>query len=314
MANTKSHKKKKKHLGRGLESLMNPVQSEHSPPAVPITSIGTKKQTSAENGESVRRISVNSISVNPYQPRTEWNDEQIKDLAESIKSNGLIQPIIVRPFEGGYQLIAGERRLRAAKFAELEVIPAIIKKADDRQMLEWALIENIHRTDLNPVERAKAYKNYIESFSLSQSEAAEKLGENRTVVSNYLRILELPSEIREMLVDGRLTTGHAKAILSLPTDQLRAQLANRAMAKRLSVREVERLVKKYTAPVENETKKTQKEVPAYIRDLQEQLKSKLGTRIKIDTKNSGKQGTITIEFYSLDDFDRIVEQMGLNII
>lgn len=312
MAKTKKKKQKPRHLGRGLQSLMNPVSQEDSPNPVPISTVSSQKGGDSSSEAGVRRIAVESISPNPYQPRKQWNQEQIQELADSIKTNGLIQPVIVRAAEGGYQLIAGERRLRAAEFAGLETIPAIIRKSDDRQMLEWALIENIHRADLNPIERAQAYRNYIDSFSLSQSEAAEKLGENRTVIANHLRILDLPQEVKQMLSDGKLSTGHAKAILSLPTDHLRKQLANRALAGRLSVREVERLVRKHLDQPEKAEKKQKKEKPAHIQDLQERLASRLGTKVAIDTKKKGNKGKITIEFYSLDDFDRIIETIGVD--
>ena len=187
---------------------------------------------------SLQEISVDIIQPNPYQPRTVWDEQELADLAESIKVNGVIQPIIVRPAGSGFELIAGERRLRAAQLAHLTTISALVRQATDEQLLELALVENIHRTNLNPLERARAYQNYLNTFSLTQAEAAERLGENRSVVTNYLRLLDLPNEIRQMLVAGQLSMGHARAILALPTDELRRKLANRSMAGRLSVRDV----------------------------------------------------------------------------
>ncbi len=169
-----------------------------------------------------------SISANPYQARTVWNDQDLTELADSIKANGILQPILVRRFQGGYQLIAGERRFRAAQMAGLTKVPALVREVTDEQLFEWSLVENIHRRDLNAIERAKAYQRYLGAFSLTQVEAANRLGEDRSVIANYLRLLDLPDEIRQMLVDGRLTMGHARAILSLPTDELRRKLANRA--------------------------------------------------------------------------------------
>jgi ParB family chromosome partitioning protein len=239
-----------------------------------------------------------------------WNDQDLQELAESIKANGVIQPIIVRPFQGAYQLIAGERRLRAAKMASLSTIPAIVREVTDEQLFEWSLIENIHRRDLNAIERAKAYQRYLGAFSLTQVEAAERLGEDRSVIANHLRLLDLPEEIKQMLVDGRLTMGHARAILSLPTDELRRKLANRALAGRLSVREVERLVRKYLG--ENGTPKSKAQAKAsHILDLEDKLSRHLGTRVSIETKKSGRRGRIMIEFDSLDEFDRITEVLGL---
>jgi ParB family chromosome partitioning protein len=250
------------------------------------------------------------VSPNPYQARTIWNEEDLAELAASVKANGVIQPIIVRPFQGAYQLIAGERRLRAAQMAGLARIPALVREVTEEELFEWSLVENIHRRDLNPLERARAYQRYLGAFSLTQAEAADRLGEDRSVIANYLRLLDLPEEIKQMLVDGRLTMGHARAILSLPTDELRRKLANRALAGRLSVREVERLVRKYTT--ENGTPKPNgRAKAAHIVDLQEKLCRHLGTRVAIETKRHGQTGRIIIDFGSLDEFDRITEAIGL---
>jgi len=173
-----------------------------------------------------------------------------------------------------------------------------------------SLIENIHRTDLNPIERAKAYQNYLNTFSLTQAEAAERLGENRSVIANYLRLLDLPDEVKQMLAEGQLTMGHARAMLALPTDELRRKLANRAMAGRLSVREVERLVQTYLAGA-GRPKTTVRSKPAHILDLESKLSSQLGTKVAIETRKNGQRGKIIIEFYSLDEFDRIAERIGL---
>jgi ParB family chromosome partitioning protein len=260
--------------------------------------------------ESLAELPLRSITPNPYQARTVWNEQDLQELADSVKANGIIQPIIVRPFQGAYQLIAGERRFRAAEMAALSTIPAIVRDVTDEQVFEWSLIENIHRRDLNAIERAKAYQRYLGAFSLTQVEAAERLGEDRSVIANYLRLLDLPEEIKQMLVDGRLTMGHARAILSLPTDELRRKLANRALAGRLSVREVERLVRKYLG--ESETPKSAARSKAsHILDLEDKLSRHFGTRVSIETKRSGRRGRITIEFDSLDEFDRITDLLGL---
>jgi ParB family chromosome partitioning protein len=239
-----------------------------------------------------------------------WNEQELAELADSIRANGVIQPIIVRPAGQGYQLIAGERRFRAARLASLTTIPALVRAATDEQLLEWALVENIHRTDLNPIERAKAYQNYLNTFSLTQAEAATRLGEDRSVIANYLRLLDLPDEIKQMLAERQLSMGHARAILGLPTDELRRKLANRAMACRLSVREVERLVRKYIRGTD-ETKTTGRPKPAHIIDLENKLSSLLNTKVSIETRKKGERGRIIIEFYSLDEFDGIAERLGL---
>ena len=308
-------KEKPRHLGRGLEAIFSPIifgPAEDEPPSGgPLPVVTSNFPPDKELRASLKEISVDAISPNPYQARTVWNEQELKDLAESIKANGVLQPIIVRPLGPGYQLIAGERRFRAAQLASLTTIPALVRQATDEQMLEWALIENIHRTNLNPIERAKAYQNYISTFSLTQAEAAERLGEDRSVVANYLRLLDLPAEIKQMLAEGELTAGHARAILALPTDELRRKLANRAMAGRLSVREVERLVQKYLVGT-GEAKTALRSKPAHILDLERKLSSQLGTKVTIETRKKGQRGRIIIEFYSLDEFDGIAERLGLS--
>jgi ParB family chromosome partitioning protein len=322
MANKK--REKPKHLGRGLASLLGPITlnatkaskvlsesaiTDSSPLGAHRTATGNFPPDE-ELRNSLQEIDIDAISPNPYQPRTVWDQQELADLAESIKANGVVQPIIVRPTGAGFELIAGERRLRATQLASLTTIPALVREASDEQMLELSLIENIHRANLNPIERAKAYQNYLNTFSLTQVEAAERLGENRSVIANYLRLLDLPDEVKQMLAEGQLTMGHARAVLSLPTDELRRKLANRAMAGRLSVREVERLVRKYLAGT-GQAKTTARSKPAHILDLESELSRELGTRVAIETRKNGQKGKIIIEFYSLDEFDRITERIGL---
>jgi len=304
-------REKPKHLGRGLQSLLGPIISPEAEENQVSSNpgAGANFPPDEELHSSMREIRIDSISPNPYQPRRVWDQQELSDLAESIRINGVIQPIIVRPCGPGYELIAGERRYRAAQQAGLEEIPALVRQARDEQMLELALVENIHRTDLNPIERAGAYKNYLSTFTLTQAEASERLGENRSVIANHLRLLELPEEIKQMLVGGQLTMGHARAILALPTDELRRKLANRAMAGRLSVREVERLVRRYlTGSVQSRAAKSK---PAHIVELESELSRQLGTKVAIETRRNGQRGKIIIEFYSLDEFDRITERLGL---
>lgn len=308
-------KEKVKHLGRGLQALLGPItqKEEGQSLPIPIATIGAKSISDNRLRDGLRQIRLDTISANPYQPRTVWGQEQLEDLASSIKSQGVIQPIIVRPTGAGFELIAGERRFRAAQLAGLETIPALLRAATDEEMLELALIENIHRENLNSIERARAYQNYIESFSLTQSEAAAKLGENRSVLANHLRLLELPEEIKKMLSEGALSMGHGRAILALPTDDLRRKLANRALAGRLSVREVERLVRKYLTG-EQQSKSVTNSKPSHILDLESKLSSELGTKVNIDTRKNGERGKISIEFYSLDEFDRLMEKIGVDML
>jgi ParB family chromosome partitioning protein len=308
-------KEKPRHLGRGLQSLISPITSfsteykEQTPISADTPNIPPDKELC----DSFRELDIESILPNPYQPRQTWDEQDLSDLAESIRANGVIQPIIVRPSGSKYQLIAGERRFRAAQSASLKKIPALVRAASDKQLLEWSLVENIHRVGLNPIERAKAYQDYLSTFSLTQAQAAERLGEDRSVVANYLRLLDLPQEIKQMLTDGQLTMGHARAILALPTDELRRKLANRALVGRLSVREVERLVRKYITGTsqKNVTIRTK---PPHILDLERKLSSQLATKVNIDTRKNGQRGRIIIEFYSLDEFDSITERIGLGCV
>ena len=306
MSDTK--KVKKPHLGRGLEALLGPMtkQTQKSDESEAVSKFPPDPKLQLSKTE----LSIDQIEANPYQPRTVWDDQQLSDLAQSIKENGIIQPIIVRKNTDGYEIIAGERRYRAACLAGLERVPVLERKATDDEMLELALVENIHRADLNPIERAKAYQRFIDTFNLNQTEAAKRLGEDRTVVSNHLRILNLPIDIKDMLSDGKLSMGHARAIIALPSDDLRRKLANRALAGRLSVREVERLVRKH---LEGKSEKTTpiKEKEAHIVDLEQRLQTVLGTRVNIKPQKRGNRGRIIIDYHSIDEFDRLTERMGL---
>lgn len=331
-------KDKKPHLGMGLEALLGPMTTEYEqevPVKQPIKAveqpeknIEQPKITTVQPVEpaavtpkvvdlppdkvvknAVESVSVDEIVPNPYQPRTEWNEEALEELTESIKANGVIQPILVRKSISGYEIIAGERRYRASVKAGLAEIPALVRTASDEQMLELALVENIHRSDLNAIERAKAYRHYISTFNITQIEAAQRLGESRSVVANYLRLLDLPREIKSMLVAGQISMGHARAILALPTDEMRRKLANRALAGRLSVREVERLVRKM---IQGDADKPDPKVkPRHILDLESRLRESLGTKVQIDARKKGDRGRIIIDFYSLDEFDKITDIIGM---
>ena len=312
-AKAKKVRPKQKHLGRGLQSLLGGIT--HAPHIQPVSQeTDTQRPQFAPEGpsETIASVSLDKISPNPFQPRRVWNEEELAELVNSIKANGLLQPIILRKNGAKYQLIAGERRWRAAKIAEMTKIHAVIREATEQQMHEIALVENIHRSNLNCMERAQAYKDYIDQFNLTQTDAAQKLGENRATLANHVRLLELPTTVKEMLSDGQLSMGHARAILALPGNELRDKLANRAMANRLSVREVERLVKKFLSGQDKPAKeKRPPKAPAII-DLEKRLASLLQTRVQIQTTGSGKKGKILIEYYSLDEFDRIAEKLGLH--
>jgi len=307
-------KEKPKRLGRGLESLLSPIISNPS----------TEKQANDANeaptpfppdevlAQSLRQLPIEAIAPNPYQPRGPVEDSELSGLVESIKTNGLIQPIIVRREGNNYQLIAGERRLRAATLAGFENIPALVRDATEEEMLELALIENIHRSDLNPIERAEGYLVYLNRFSLTQADAAKRLGEDRSVIANYLRLLELPAEIKDMLIKRQLSMGHARAILGLTTDDMRRQAAKQAVAKKMSVRDVERFVRRKIASSPEAGEHYVK--AAHIIDLEHKLSSELGTKVTIVVRKGGRRGKIIVDFYSLDEFDRITEKMGIETL
>jgi ParB family chromosome partitioning protein len=312
--NRMDRKIKKPHLGRGLEALLGSVTFPSSAAFLEEEMAVAETKPSFPPDKELERskneIPISCIVPNPFQPRTAWNEESLKELAQSIRCNGILQPIIVRPSGEQYEVIAGERRLRAAQIAGLSVVPVVVRLATDQQMLELALVENIHRSDLNPVERAKAYHNYITTFNLSQIDASERLGEDRSVVANHLRLLDLPQEIKDMLITGQLSMGHARAILALPTDQLRNTLANKALAGRLNVRDVERLVRKFLED-NHKTTPEKKQKAANIVDLERRLQEILGTKVRIEGGRRASKGRIVIEYYSLDDFERLTERIGL---
>ena len=307
-------KDKPKHLGRGLESLMGSIinigqELSSTPAAENKHNLPVDKNLQNSRAE----ISVGEIVPNPFQPRQTWNDDQLRDLSNSIRENGIIQPIIVRQKGiNKYEIIAGERRFRAAQLAGLDKVPAMVRPTSDSEMLSLALIENIHRADLNPMERAGAYQKFLETFSLTQEQAAQKLGEDRSVIANHIRLLSLPNEIKQMLTDGSLSMGHARAILALPTEDLKKKLANRALAGRLSVREVERLVRIALTQKDSAAAKAVIEKPAHIKDLESKIRGRLGTNVKIIAGKKGSRGKIIIEYYSLDEFDSIAEKLGVN--
>ena len=313
----------KRRLGRGLDSLLSPTKYETVEPEpvvipaeTPVTSNNTIDAADIAqkelNGELVADISLEKIKRNPHQPRFNWNQEKLHELSESIKANGLVQPIIVRAMGDGFQLIAGERRLRASENAGLESIKAIIKDASEEQMLEWALIENIHRDDLSPLERARAYHKYISDFSLTQQEAADKLGEDRSNIANYMRLLSLPIEVQDLVNAGILGMGHARALLSLSDQDQQIKLALLIEKKGLSVRVVETMVKdlKNADQVDNTEDKEKHQKHPNIIELENEMTQSLGTKVTIQTKGKkAHQGKIVIDFYNLDDFDRLREML-----
>lgn len=265
----------------------------------------------AEDGEqssgSVRELRVEEIRANPEQPRTRFDDATLRELAKSLSVHGVLQPVVVQKSANGeYRLILGERRLRAARIAGLETIPAIVREVDERVSLEMALVENLQREDLNPIDEAHGYEALMEVGGLSQTEVAERVGKDRSTVSNTLRLLELPPDVCEMVSSGTLTAGHGRALLSLETAEARRTFAKRAADRGLSVRELEaaargRQKRKKVA------RKKRSEDPV-VREWEERLQRALGTLVRIE--QLGAEGTIRIEYYSDEDLERILELLG----
>lgn len=303
--------KETRRLGRGLASLISsdlrvPDQIQEAAPPV-IAHQSSLRGTPAPN--RLMMISVDSIRQNPLQPRKIFDEQAINNLAASLKSKGILQPVVVRPAEKGYELVAGERRLRASKIAGLQEIPAIIRHVSDNELLEIALIENIHRSDLTPIERGAAYRAMQQRYGLTQEEIAERTGDDRTTVANYIRLLSLDSSIIELINSSRLSMGHARALLGVPDVTLQAQLAIRAVEEGLSVRQIEGAARNEKAS-EKPTRPDRTLRPA-VANMEHLLASALGTRVKIKEGRRRHTGKIVIEYYNLDDFERILRVLGL---
>ncbi|MEJ8547358.1 ParB/RepB/Spo0J family partition protein [Brevibacillus borstelensis] len=257
-----------------------------------------------EEEEHVSEIPVADIRPNPYQPRKEFEPAAIEELAQSIKEHGIIQPLIVRKSIKGYELVAGERRLRAAKSLGMKKVAAVVKEYSDQQLMEIALIENLQRENLNPLEEAEAYEKLISHHAYTQEQLAKKIGKSRPHVANMLRLLQLPEQIRKMVSAAELSMGHARALLSVEKEELQLQLAKEVVKKGLSVRQLEELVKQANVSRETSKKKQLKKEPQLIQ-MEERLRSRLGTSVKI--KKGSKRGKIEIDFYSQEDLQRILE-------
>jgi ParB family chromosome partitioning protein len=281
---------KRPALGRGLSALIPDTPAPAPAPAPPERSL---------------EVDCDLLRPNKFQPRTHMDDERIEDLARSIRSNGIIQPIVVRRVEeGGYEIIAGERRWRAAQRAGLLKVPVVVRNIPEERLLAVALIENIQREDLNPIEEAVAYRRLADEFTLTQEQIAEAVGKDRSSVANYVRLLRLPKEVRDSVASNKLSMGHARALLSLTDEAAQLRLARDVVARSLSVRDTEALVKKAGAPVDQ---KPETKTDVHTRAAEERLKLALGTRVRINRK--GKGGRIEIDFVSEDELQRIYEKL-----
>ncbi len=279
---------KQRGLGKGLGALIDDFSA-------------------APASDTITKLPLQKVEPNPNQPRKSFDEEELQALADSIAEHGILQPLAVRTLDGGfYQIIAGERRWRAARMAGLEEVPVVVLEADDRTVMELALIENLQRQDLNPMEEAEGYRVLMEEYGLTQEQAAARVGKSRPAVTNALRLLALPEEVREMVEDGTLSAGHARAVLSLPNERLQKAAAQKIIALRLSVRQAEAMCKRMAAE-----EKPQKAKPAltvdYVGECEKMLTKQLGRRVKIV---SGKRkGRFELEFYGEDDLQRLYDAL-----
>jgi ParB family chromosome partitioning protein len=295
---------KKKALGRGLSALLS------DSPEDPNEKLETEMPASQTGSGSLGEISLDEIEVNPFQPRQDFDQVALNELADSIKVHGIIQPITVRKLaRNQYQLISGERRFQAARLAGLAYIPAYIRSADDQQMLEMALIENIQRENLNPVEIALSYQRLITECHLKQEELGDRVGKNRSTVTNYLRLLKLPPDIQAALRDNRLSMGHARAIISVENPDSQLFIFKKTVSEDLSVRKVEELARQVGMDPEHTSEKKVAAVPREISQLQTKLSSHFGTKVKVNS--DGKKGDIKIPFLSVEDLNRILDILKL---
>ncbi len=297
---------KKKALGRGLSALLSDTPEEEKLEVDVTNPVGSHSTTPYEN---LNEISLDEIETNPFQPRQHFDQEALKELAESIKVHGIIQPITVRKLaRNQYQLISGERRFQASKLAGLKSVPAYIRTADDQQMLEMALIENIQRENLNPIEISLSYQRLISECNLKQEELGGRVGKNRSTVTNYLRLLKLPPDIQIAVRDNRLSMGHARAIINVDNPEAQLYIFKKILAEDLSVRKVEELARQLMADHKDQPSKTDSTSSSHSKEithLQSNLSSHFGTKVSV--KSDGKKGEIRIPFLSVEDLNRILD-------
>jgi len=267
-------------------------------------------EESIHSDNRIEYIAVSKLIVNPFQPRKIFNEEALQELAESIKEHGIIQPIVVRKKEKKYEIIAGERRFRAAKLAGLKEISAIVKEMTEQQMMEVAILENLQREDLTPIEEAEAYSSLIENLNFTQDALAKRLGKSRPHIANHIRLLQLPEDVRKLMNEGVLSMGHGRALLGLKNKGRIAEIAQKVIAQSLNVRQLESLVHQLNEGVSHETKeKVKKDV--FVQATESQLREYFGTSVQV--KKQKNKGKIEIEFYSEDDLERILDILNVKL-
>lgn len=298
---------KRNGLGKGLDSLIpdrsDKIAKKPSNSEAKTNNSNTKEEKANESGEVL--VKINQVEPNRDQPRKEFDEDALLELADSIKQFGILQPLLVQKKKDYYEIIAGERRWRAAKLAGIKEVPVVIKTYTDQEILEISLIENIQRENLNPIEEAMAYKRLLEEFSLKQDEVAERVSKSRTAVTNSMRLLKLSKKVQQMIVDDMITTGHARALLAIDDEEQQYTIANKIFDEKLSVRETEKLVKTLKNPKKEQ--KVEKVEHTFIYDnLEERMKDIIGTKVNVSPKSNGK-GKIEIEYYSEEELERIFD-------
>lgn len=292
----------KRGLGKGLDSL---IPSNVMEQPVKPASVSNEK---AKSEDGVTAVKITMVEPNREQPRKNFDEDSLQELADSIKQFGLLQPILVQDKQGYYEIVAGERRWRAAKIAGLKEVPVIVRSLTDQEIVEISLIENIQREDLNPIEEAQAYKRLLTEFNLKQDEVAERVSKSRTAVTNSMRLLKLCDKVQKMIVDGMISTGHARALIGIEDSEEQYLIAQKIFDEKLSVREVEKLVKALHKP-QKQKKPENKTLEAIYNEISNKLKQSLSTKVTISAKENGS-GKIEIEFYNHEDLDRLIEQIS----
>lgn len=285
-------------LGKGLDSLIPVAASEAE------TKVTEEKKDDGAQGTYVK---ITKVEPNREQPRKNFDEDALQELADSIKQYGIVEPLIVQDRKTHYEIIAGERRWRAAKLAGLKEVPVIVRNYTEQEIVEISLIENIQREDLNPIEEAQAYRRLLTEFNLKQDEVAERVSKSRTAVTNSMRLLKLCDEVQQMIIDDMITTGHARALISIEDAEQQYTIAQKVFDEKLSVRDVEKLVKNLNKPEKAKKEPiTDKALEAVYQDLEEKLKQSLGTKVAITSKGSGA-GKLEIEFYTHDDLEKLID-------
>ena len=303
---------KKSGLGRGLDALFPEKTVQSKPKTVKTVkeekkvAVDTKKSSQQETSNGERMMKISMIEPNRDQPRKKFDEDALQELSESIKQYGILQPLLVSDKKDYYEIVAGERRWRAAKMAGLKEVPVVVKEFSTQEIVEISLIENIQREDLNPVEEAMAYKRLIDEFHLKQDEIAERVSKSRTAVTNSMRLLKLDSRVQQMMVDEMISAGHARAILAISDPEQQYNAAMKVFDEKLSVRETEKLVKSILTPTKKKPVVSNPTEDAIYESLEEKMKGITGTRVFIHRKKNNK-GKIEIEYYSRDDLDRIID-------